>query len=247
MEAVPAPSSAMVKGSGEEKAWGGRGAGGGEELAEDVVGVGGEEGALGAGEVVLGELGDLLEELGAALVVEEPGGRVFCGLAVSPARASCRTASLGETGVAVVKRGLVGLRGRVRSCFGLGCGVGVGGSGLCGRGGLRGVRGWGSRAWRRTGRGRDGGLGKTNNGKGLCGGLPLHFAQGQDDGENWQRQRQRQKKKQIPGGNDRKKGKGKRKNKADPYGMTAREANTRATTTTGVLRFAQGTTNDEQR
>jgi hypothetical protein len=39
--------------------------------------VGGEEGALGAGEVVLGQRGDLLEEAGAALVVEEPGGRVF--------------------------------------------------------------------------------------------------------------------------------------------------------------------------
>jgi hypothetical protein len=36
--------------------------------------VGGEEGALGAGEVVLGEGGDLFEELGAALVVKEPGG-----------------------------------------------------------------------------------------------------------------------------------------------------------------------------
>ena len=34
----------------------------------------GEQGALGAGEVVLGEVGDLLEEVGAALVVEEPGG-----------------------------------------------------------------------------------------------------------------------------------------------------------------------------
>ena len=44
---------------------------------EDLVGVGGEEGALGAGEVVLGEGGDLLEEAGAGGVVEEPGGEGF--------------------------------------------------------------------------------------------------------------------------------------------------------------------------
>ncbi len=43
------------------------------ERAEDLVGVGGEDRALGAGEVVLGECGDLLEEFGAAVVVEEPG------------------------------------------------------------------------------------------------------------------------------------------------------------------------------
>ena len=36
--------------------------------------MGGEEGALGAGEVVLGQGGDLFEELGAGLVVEEPRG-----------------------------------------------------------------------------------------------------------------------------------------------------------------------------
>jgi hypothetical protein len=46
---------------------------------EDFVGVGGEEGALGAGEVVLGECGDLLEELGAGFVVEEPRGERFWG------------------------------------------------------------------------------------------------------------------------------------------------------------------------
>ena len=44
---------------------------------EDFSGVRGEDGALGAGEVVLGEGGDLLEELGAGLVVEEPGGEDF--------------------------------------------------------------------------------------------------------------------------------------------------------------------------
>jgi hypothetical protein len=47
------------------------------EFAENVVSVGGEEGALGAGEVVLGECGDLFEELRAALVVEEPRGEGF--------------------------------------------------------------------------------------------------------------------------------------------------------------------------
>ena len=46
---------------------------GGGEFEEDVVGMGGEEGALGAGEVVLGEGGDFFEQLGASLVVEEPG------------------------------------------------------------------------------------------------------------------------------------------------------------------------------
>ena len=57
----------------------GRGGAGGEELAEDVVGVGGKESALDAGEVVLGEGGDGLKELGAALVVEEPGGEGLLG------------------------------------------------------------------------------------------------------------------------------------------------------------------------
>ena len=33
-----------------------------------------EDAALGAGGVVLGQLSDLLEELGASLVIEEPGG-----------------------------------------------------------------------------------------------------------------------------------------------------------------------------
>ena len=41
--------------------------------------MGGEDAALGAGEVVLGELGDLLEEMGAVFVVEEPGGEGFGG------------------------------------------------------------------------------------------------------------------------------------------------------------------------
>ena len=44
---------------------------------DDLVGVGGEDAALGAGEVVLGEGGDLLEEMGAGFVVEEPRGEGF--------------------------------------------------------------------------------------------------------------------------------------------------------------------------
>jgi hypothetical protein len=44
------------------------------EETENLVGVGSEEVALGAGEVVLGEFGDLLEETGAGFVVKEPGG-----------------------------------------------------------------------------------------------------------------------------------------------------------------------------
>ena len=70
----------------EEEAGFGGGAGaelgdgdGGDEFEEDVVGAEGEDVALGAGEVVLGECGDLLEELGAALVVEEPGREGFLG------------------------------------------------------------------------------------------------------------------------------------------------------------------------
>ena len=70
----------------EEEAGLGGGAGakfgdgdGGDEFEEDFVGVGGEEGALGAGEVILGECGDLLEELGATLVVEEPGREGLLG------------------------------------------------------------------------------------------------------------------------------------------------------------------------
>ena len=67
--AVPAPSSTMVRGWAVLDA----------ALPNDFVGVGGEEGALGAGEVVLGEVGDLFEEVGAGLVVEEPGGEGFWG------------------------------------------------------------------------------------------------------------------------------------------------------------------------
>ena len=63
MEAVPAPSSAMVMGE--------------SNCCRERGGVRGEDGTLGAGEVVLGEGGDLLEELGAALVVEEPRGKGF--------------------------------------------------------------------------------------------------------------------------------------------------------------------------
>jgi len=46
----------------EGKFTGGVGAAGGGGFAQDLFGVGGEDTALGAGEVVLGELGDLLEE-----------------------------------------------------------------------------------------------------------------------------------------------------------------------------------------
>ncbi len=46
-----------------------------------LAGVGVKEGALDAGEVVLGELGDLVEELRAGLVIKEPGREllVFAG------------------------------------------------------------------------------------------------------------------------------------------------------------------------
>ena len=44
---------------------------------EDSGGAGGEDSAFGAGEIVLGELGNLLEEEGAGFVVEEPGGEGF--------------------------------------------------------------------------------------------------------------------------------------------------------------------------
>ncbi len=64
----------------------------------------GEDAALGAGEVVLGEFGDLLEEVGASLVVEEPGGEVF-GLAERPTRASCAMASAMLVGVGVGREG----------------------------------------------------------------------------------------------------------------------------------------------
>jgi hypothetical protein len=52
-------------------------------VLDDFVGVGGEDGALGAGEVILWELGDLLEEPGAGLVVEEPRSECsrMCGKA----------------------------------------------------------------------------------------------------------------------------------------------------------------------
>ena len=76
------------------------GAGGG---GDDLVGVGGEDAALGAGEVVLGEGGDLLEEMGAGFVVEEPGREGF--------------ARGGEAGAGFASDGLgggVGGRGFVR-------------------------------------------------------------------------------------------------------------------------------------
>ena len=37
--------------------------------------MGAENAALGAGEVILGQLGDLFEEPGASFVVEKPGGK----------------------------------------------------------------------------------------------------------------------------------------------------------------------------
>ncbi len=106
----------------EEEA--GLGGGAGAELGEGdgvrlrrgakmVVGVGGEEDALGAGEVVLGEGGDLLEEAGAGGVVEEPGREGF-GVAVRPSRAATATAWLAgrESGAwAGVRAGLAGWAG----------------------------------------------------------------------------------------------------------------------------------------
>jgi hypothetical protein len=52
---------------------------GGGEQREDFVGVCGEERGFSAGEVVLRESGDLLEELGTELVIEEPRGERFLG------------------------------------------------------------------------------------------------------------------------------------------------------------------------
>ena len=56
---------------------------------DDVIGVGGEDAALGAGEVVLGELSNLLEEMGAGGVVEEPGGEGFRGGGEAGAGLAC--------------------------------------------------------------------------------------------------------------------------------------------------------------
>ena len=96
--------------------------------------MGGEEGSLGTGEVILGEVGDLLEELGAALVVEEPRGEGFWGG--------------GQAGEGFVQDGLVEGGGGggghdaswsfkyERSSFGLGCRVGRMGSGFGGKFGL---------------------------------------------------------------------------------------------------------------
>ena len=57
----------------------------------------GEDRAFGAGGVVLGEPGDLVEELAAALVVK-PLGRQGFRLAVSPARTSARSAGSSASG-----------------------------------------------------------------------------------------------------------------------------------------------------
>jgi len=66
---------------------------------EDLVRMLGEDGAFGAGEVVLGKSGDLLEEVGAAIVVEEPGGE---GSRIG------EEASSGLGGYGVADRGLDG-------------------------------------------------------------------------------------------------------------------------------------------
>jgi hypothetical protein len=82
----------VADGSGEENT--GLGSGSGAEFDEceercgigaaglrgtrdDLIGVGGEEFAFGASEVVLGQCGDLLEETRTCFVVEEPGGKCF--------------------------------------------------------------------------------------------------------------------------------------------------------------------------
>ena len=67
----------------------GIGAAGERGLRDDIVGVGGEDAALGAGEIVLGELGDLLEELGAGFIVEEPGGEGLGSRGEAVARFRC--------------------------------------------------------------------------------------------------------------------------------------------------------------
>jgi len=87
-------ASLLAHGGGEEDAGLGGGAraefddgedGGGvvargeRGLGDDFVGVGGEDAALGAGEVVLRKLGDLLEEVGTGFVVEEPWRERFRG------------------------------------------------------------------------------------------------------------------------------------------------------------------------
>ncbi len=65
-------------------------------LGDDLIRVGGEDAALRSGEVVLGKLGDLLEEVRTGLVVEEPGGESFWA-GGEAARASWTTASLVES------------------------------------------------------------------------------------------------------------------------------------------------------
>ena len=79
----------------------------GDEFQEYVVGAGGEDVALGAGEVVLGECGDLLEELGAALVVEEPGWEGFLGCGGESGQ------GFGENGLVLGDRGRGGQGGLV--------------------------------------------------------------------------------------------------------------------------------------
>jgi hypothetical protein len=44
---------------------------------DDLIGMGGEEFTFGAGEVILWQCGDLLEETRTRFVVEEPGGECF--------------------------------------------------------------------------------------------------------------------------------------------------------------------------
>ncbi len=75
-------ASGLLRGAAAEFQQGG----GGAQLG-DLVGVGVQDGRLGAARVVLRESGDLVEEVAAAAVVEVLGGGTF-GVEVSPARTS---------------------------------------------------------------------------------------------------------------------------------------------------------------
>ncbi len=98
-----------------EGVWGQKGLGGrgawGEELAEDVVGVGGEESALSAGEVVLGEAGDVFKELRAALVVEEPRGEGLLRGGGEAGESFVQDCLAGRYGGRGGQEGLVGVQG----------------------------------------------------------------------------------------------------------------------------------------
>ena len=70
----------------------------GAAARRDLVGARVEDRALGACRVVLGQAGDLVEQLGAAVVVEPLGGSSF-GVAVRPARTSDATRRARSSGV----------------------------------------------------------------------------------------------------------------------------------------------------